>query len=382
MQKYGRSISRRRGWGMRIGIDANPIFLRKGGIGYYTQNLLEVLTQVDTNHEYFLFKTVKNQPDYPLPLLARPNVRIIQTSKHWQKWRCRREGVELYHGTNFRLRGKGKIGNVITIHDLAFKRYPHFLKKQWGQSLSFLKTKRDAQRADRVIAVSRHTAEDIVEFFKIDPQKIRVIYHGIDEVFHHGVSEDSVSMVKQKFHIQTPSYLLFVGTLEPRKNLPTLIRSFQSLPNLHSEFSLVLAGGFGWRYDEVVELSRGLENRVILTGYITPEELISLYSGASLFIYPSFYEGFGMPLLEAMAMGVPIVASKTSSIPEVVGNAAFLFDPLSAEDLATAISRMIEDSSLSDSLRVKGKQRVKMFTWDRAARETLSCYEEVLFEKS
>src|SRR4030042_3013412 len=101
MRKYGRSISRRRGWGMRIGIDATPIFLRKGGIGYYTQNLFDVLTQVDTRNEYFLFKTVKNEPDYPCPLLARPNVRIIQTWKHWQKWRSRREGVDLYHGTNF-----------------------------------------------------------------------------------------------------------------------------------------------------------------------------------------------------------------------------------------------------------------------------------------
>src|SRR5512147_2526305 len=174
MRRYGKSISRRRGWGMRIGIDATPIFLRKGGIGYYTQNLLEFLTRVDTKNEYFLFKTTESQPNAPLPVLSRANVRVIQTTKHWQKWRSRREGVDLYHGTNFRLRGQGRIGNVVTIHDLAFKRFPQFLKKQWGQSLSFFKTKRDVRQADRVIAVSRRTAEDIVEFFEIDPQKIRV----------------------------------------------------------------------------------------------------------------------------------------------------------------------------------------------------------------
>ena len=367
---------------MRIGIDATPLFLRKGGIGYYAQNLLEALTRIDSKNEYLLFKTTANQGDSFLPLLTRPNVKVIQTSKHWQKWRSRREEVDLYHGTNFRLRGSGKIGNVVTIHDLAFKRFPQFLKKQWGQSISFLKTKRDVQRADRVIAVSRHTAEDIVEFFKSDPRKIRVIYHGIDEGFHRGVSENAVTLVKRKFHIETPSYLLFVGTVEPRKNLPTLIRAFQYLPDLHSDFSLVLAGGFGWRYGEVVDLSRSLENRVILTGYITPEDLISLYGGASLFVYPSFYEGFGIPLLEAMAMGVPIIASRTSSIPEVAGDAAIFFDPFSAEDLAAAISRVLMASSLVDSLRIKGKERAKMFTWNRAAQETLSCYQEVFFEKS
>ena len=367
---------------MRIGIDATPVFLRKGGIGYYTQNLLEALIQVDSQNEYLLFNTTTKQSDQPLPMFARPNVKIIQTSKHWQKWRSRREGVDLYHGTNFRLRGSGKIGNVVTVHDLAFKRFPRFLKKQWGQSLSFIKTKRDIHRADRVIAVSGHTAEDIVEFFKVDPQKIRVIYHGIDAAFYHGVSAEAVTGVRRKFHIQTPSYFLSIGTLEPRKNLPTLIRAFQSLPNLQSEFSLVLAGGFGWKCDEVVELSRGLGNRVILTGYITQEELITLCGGASLFIYPSLYEGFGIPLLEAMATGIPIVASKTSSIPEVVGDAAIFFEPSSAEDLAAAISRMIGDSSLQASFRMKGKERARMFSWDRAARETLSCYQEVLFPKS
>ncbi|MBM4332110.1 MAG: glycosyltransferase family 4 protein [Deltaproteobacteria bacterium] len=378
MPKYGKSISRRRLGTMRIGIDATSIFLRKGGIGYYTYNLLENLTRIDMENEYVLFTTTQNQPEAPIPFIARPNVRVLYTPKWLQKWRCGKERIDLYHGTNFRLRGRGQKGNVVTIHDLAFKHYPHFLKKKYGQSLSSLKTKWGVQRADRVIAVSKHTAGDVVEFFKIDRGKIRVVYHGVDDSFRPDVPLESIIEVKKKYGILSPRYILWVGTIEPRKNLSTLIQVYSQLEMIHAEYSLVFGGGLGWQYKNVLNLNRSFENRMRITGYLPPGDLIPLYAGASLFVYPSLYEGFGMPLLEAMASGVPIIAANTSSIPEVIGDAGILIDPLNITEIKEAVERVLFDNSLSEFLKAKGIQRAKSFTWEKAAQETLTIYQEAV----
>ena len=363
---------------MRIGIDATPIFLRKGGIGYYTHNLLEHLTRADTKNEYILFKTTQNQPESPISFIDRSNVRIIYTPKELQKWRARKERIDLYHGTNFRLRGRGLQGNILTIHDLAFKHYPHFLKKKMGQFISFWKTKRDVHLADRVIAVSQHTARDAVEFFQIDKNKVRVVYHGVDPNFRPDVPEESVLAVKEKYQILKPKYILWVGTLEPRKNLLTLIQMYEQLKDIHSEYNLVLGGGLGWQNEDILKLAQSLENKVQITGYLPREDLFPLYAGATLFVYPSLYEGFGMPLLEAMASGVPVVAANTSSIPEVIGDAGILVDPLNISEMAEAVIRLLADRSLSTSLKEKGIQRARLFTWERAAQETLKIYQEVI----
>jgi glycosyltransferase involved in cell wall biosynthesis len=363
---------------MRIGIDATPILLRKGGVGYYTHNLLEYLTRVDTQNEYFLFETTQKEPESPLPFINRPNVRTIYTPKSLQKWRCRREGIDLYHGTNFRLRGKGRKGNIVTIHDLAFKHYPHFLKKKFGQFFSFFKTKRDVHRANRVIAVSEHTAKDVREFFKIDREKVKVVYHGVDPDFRPDVPTASVLEMKRKYHILAPQYILWVGTLEPRKNLRTLIQMYDELKSLHAEYNLILAGGLGWQYEDILQMAQALGPKVQITGYLPREDLVPLYAGAALFVYPSLYEGFGMPLLEAMASGVPIVAARTSSIPEVIGNAGILVDPLNIAEMGEAVGRVLTDRSVSASLREKGIERARGFTWERAARETLKIYQEVI----
>lgn len=378
MRKCGRFINEKRLCKMRIGIDATAIFLRKGGIGYYTHNLLESLTRIDTQNEYILFKTTEKQPESPIPFINRPNVRVIYAPKALQKWRSKKEKVDLYHGTNFRLRGRGYKGNVVTIHDLAFKHYPHFLKKKFGQSLSFWKTKRDVHRADRVIAVSQHTAKDVIDFFQIDKKKVRVVYHGVGDHFRPDVPGESILEVKKYYRISTAKYILWVGTLEPRKNLPTLIKAYSQLKSIHSEYTLVLGGGPGWQYQDILNLTLSLGNRIQITGYLPQRDLIPLYAGASLFAYPSLYEGFGMPLLEAMASGVPIVASRTSSIPEVVGDAGVLVDPLSISDMGKAIMKLLDDSSLRSSMQEKGIQRAKQFTWERAAQETLQIYQEIL----
>jgi glycosyltransferase involved in cell wall biosynthesis len=363
---------------MRIGIDATPIFLRKGGIGYYVYHLLESLTRIDSQSEYILFKTTQNEPEAPIPFLTRANVRVIFASKWLQKWRCGKERVDLYHGTNFRLRGRGKKGNVVTIHDLAFKHYPHFLKKKYGQSLSFLKTKWGVQRADRIIAVSKHTAGDVVNYFKVERTKVRVIYHGVDDSFRPDVPLKSILQVKKKYGILAPQYILWVGTIEPRKNLSSLIQAYDRLKRIHEEYHLVLGGGWGWKYEEILPLIHSLGKKVKVTGYLPREDLIALYGGASLFVYPSLYEGFGMPLLEAMKSGVPVIASNTSCIPEVIGESGILIDPLDILQIKEAILEVLSDKALHTSLRVKGMKRANLFTWNRAAQETLDLYREII----
>jgi glycosyltransferase involved in cell wall biosynthesis len=217
-----------------------------------------------------------------------------------------------------------------------------------------------------------------VEFLKIDKKKVRVVYHGVDDHFRPDVPTESILEVKNKYRILTSKYILWVGTLEPRKNLPTLIEAYRELKSIHSEYTLVLGGGPGWQYQDILNLTLSLGSRIQSTGYLPQGDLIPLYAGASLFVYPSLYEGFGMPLLEAMASGVPIVASRTSSIPEVVGDAGVLVDPLSISDISEAILKLLNNSSLRSSFREKGIQRAKQFTWERAAQETLRVYQEII----
>lgn len=362
---------------MRIGIDATPAFLRKGGIGYYVHNLLGQLLRIDSENEYFLFVTTRERPESSLPFLDQPQVQVVYTPKNLQKWRARRERIDLYHGTNFRLRGVGRKHNVVTIHDLAFKHYPQFLKRQFGQSLAFWKTKRDVQRADRVITVSHHTAKDAIKFFQIDQEKIRVVHHGVTEVFRPDVGPAAIERVRNKYQIGSSPYLLCVGTLEPRKNLVRLLEMYRAFTPINSAYDLVLAGGRGWQDEAIHQQAEALAPRVHLTGYLPPEDLPPLYAGATLMIYPSLYEGFGMPLLEAMASGVPVVASNTSAIPEVVGDAAVLFDPVDIAEMGEAVLRVLRDPALAADLRSKGLARAGDFTWERAARETLAVYQEL-----
>jgi len=362
---------------MRIGIDSTPIFLPKGGIGYYTFYLLEALTRLDSENEYILFTTSPISRESDNFFISRPNIKVIQTHKALQKWHCLREKIDLYHGTNFRLRGKGRYGNVITIHDLAFKYYPNFLKKKFGQFLSFLKTKRDVEKADRIIAVSQSTANDIVRFFKIDPNKIRVIYHGVEANFRPDIGKEAIEKVKRKYQILTAKYILWVGTIEPRKNISSLIKMYQQLETLHGDYSLVLGGKYGWKYEEILPLVQSFSGKIIVTGYLPKEDLIPLYAGADLFIFPSLYEGFGMPLLEAMASGVPIITSKTSAMPEVVGDAALLIDPLNIQEMSQAVLSILEKASLRSLLQKKGIERAKKFSWEKAAVETLNIYREI-----
>jgi glycosyltransferase involved in cell wall biosynthesis len=262
---------------------------------------------------------------------------------------------------------------VVTVHDLAFLVHPELYPPRWRlmYRAGLLRT---ARRADAVITVSRHTAEDLARRTRLAPRKIHVIPLAASLP---SASAD-VDEVLSRLKVPSP-YVLFVGTLEPRKNVVRLIRAYRRLAARGAPHALVLAGPMGWRHQGLMrELSAEAPGRIVLTGSTGPQDLDALYRGASAFVYPSLYEGFGLPVLEAMARGTPCVVSIASSLPEVAGEAAVPVDPRSVGGLAEAMERVINDGDLAERLRQAGRARAAGFSWEETARRTLEVYKSAL----
>ena len=230
-----------------------------------------------------------------------------------------------------------------------------------------------------MIAVSNNTKQDLISSLATPAHKISLIYNG-HEPFYRKLSPQEIDHTLLKKHNITANFILTVGTLEPRKNIIGLIKAYGKLPeNLKNTYQLVIAGGRGWKYKDIFREINKLSSasRIIFTGYLPREELRQLYNQASLFVYPSIYEGFGFPVLEALACGVPVITANTSSLPEVAGEAAVFIDPRSAEDISSAISMLLTEKEVRETLIRKGPAQVKKFSWERAAEETLNIYHEV-----
>ena len=261
--------------------------------------------------------------------------------------------------------------SIVTIHDVAYEYYPNeFLKadlyklKNWTRSA--------VDKTSKVIAVSEHTKKDILKFYSVSEDKVMVIYNGFSHKFQ---VTNSKKQTNSKFQILNSKFILYVGTLQPRKNITTLIESFSQLINeTNGDLKLVIVGKKGWLYDKIFQKVRTLklEDRVILAGYIADSELSILYQNASVFVLPSLYEGFGIPILEAMNYGCPVIAANTSSLPEIGGDACFYFDPSDTIDLKNKIVKILEDKKFRDELIKKGKERIKEFSWEKCAEETFS----------
>jgi glycosyltransferase involved in cell wall biosynthesis len=281
----------------------------------------------------------------------------------------------IYHATEHLLPRLNR-RSVLTVHDLIFERYPqhHTWKNRFFLKLGMPLFVR---AADAIIAVSRHTKRDIIELYGAPAQKIHVIYEGIDERFSP-VDAVGVKAVRQKYRIERP-YLLMVGTLEPRKNHVAALRALARLKADGFPHCLVIAGGHGWLFDPIQSLVEelGLTPDVIFTGRVPDEDLPALYSGADCFLMPSLYEGFGFPVLEAMACGTPVVSSNVSSLPEVAGDAAFLVDPEDEAALTSAVSRILIAPELADHLCSRGVAQVGAFRWEKCAEETSQVYRNV-----
>lgn len=373
---------------MRIGIDIRSLILTKAGINQYTKNIIKSLAKIDKDNDYVLFCNVKSRYDWSgydnikeevirLPHLGR------FTEKLWEEILLPNglssKKIDLFHSPRFILPGKKPCKFIVTIYDLAFKRFPQLVtKKVFNHFNNGVKSA--INRADKIIAISHNTKKELINLFDARNDKIEVVYMGIGEDCRPIRAESQLREIKDKYNLPE-KFILFVGTIEPRKNLKRLIEAFYELKkNKSIEHSLVIAGGKGWLYDDVFETLKKLQlnQDVIFIGYIPESELPLIYNAADLFVYPSLYEGFGLPPLEAMACGVPVVTSNVSSLPEVVGDAAILIDPYDIQAIAEAIEQILQDYNLREKMIEKGFNQAKKFSWEKASRETLDLYYKCL----
>ncbi len=365
---------------MRIGIDANPIVGDRGGVGWHTYHLLRALLDLKEDVEFVGYVNPGSLQNGRLEGWAdRARLRWVEAGRWARRWHGRLDHLDLYHGTNFKLHTSGRSGAVVTVHDLWLDRYPQYSQKLFGQRASFYRTKRTAWRARRVITVSEYSAGDIASLYGLPRNRIAVIPNGVSEDFRPTGDERSLAAIRQRFGLATDRFILFVGGADPRKNHRALLKAYALRSDRFREHSLLLVGDVRHRFGDMQQTAKmlGLERQVVCTGRLSIDDVRLLYSHADLFVFPSIYEGFGMPVLEAMACGAPVITSNRTALPEVAGDAALLVNPEDAEELATAMVKVLEDRTLRATLREKGFNRARQFTWEEAARRTLSLYREL-----
>ncbi len=378
---------------MRICFDLSPAAHRHAGIGRYAHELLAALTRIDRANTYRVFHNqlaFNERVDAPLDPL--PRTVIPLTAKPWRmsvlladflrvpmdRWI---PGIDVFHGTDHLLPPLRRARTVFTLHDLIFKFFPEY-HLPLNRAFLGLMLPRFLRRADAIIAVSECTKRDAIRLYHLPPEKITVIYEGVDPALRPVEDKNLIEQARARYAHDQP-FVLYLGTIEPRKNLIALIDAVRALRARGLPHRLLIAGRKGWLYQATFDhvTRTGMSEAVVFLDYVPDAELPALFAACDAFVFPSLYEGFGLPPLEAMACGAPVVCSNTSSLPEVVGEAAVLFDPRDVGEIAGAIERVVSDVALRDELRAKGIAQAAKFSWERAARETLAVYERVTKSK-
>lgn len=365
---------------MRIGIDARLVFYHQAGIGQYILRLTNALAALDRENEYLLFQSRKDSTR----LVDAPNFhrRDLWTPSHHQIERVAMSvemlphSLDVFHSPDFIPPHKLRAPSVITVHDLAFLLYPRFLTPAAARYYGQIDPA--SRSAAHIIAVSQSTKRDITRLLGVPEERVSVIYEAAHSDTRPLNREQARAQVKEKFGVEG-DFILFVSTIEPRKNLPTLLAAYSKLRDTYkSKAHLVVAGHKGWLTDEVDQaIEKYNLYDVCFLGSVPTQELAYLYNAARVLAFPSFYEGFGLPPLEAMASGTPVIASNVSSLPEVVGDAGLLQDPNDVEAWTVALHRVLTDNELHAELSAKSLIRASTFSWERAARETLDVYRKV-----
>ena len=373
---------------MHIGIDAHAIGAQQGGNETYIRNLIRALAALDADNRYTIYLAnaqaaaewqngfVAQHPNFSVRLLPPPTplVRVPV----FLTYELRRRPVDVLH-VQYTAPPFCNAPVVATIHDLAFEHLPETFTRRGSLQLK-LTVRRTARRAARIATVSEYSRQDLLRTYRLAPEKVVTTYNGIEPHFTaQPRAADEAAQVRQRFGIAR-GFLLAVGSLQPRKNLERLIRTYARLRREQPDFApqLVIVGRKLWLAESIfAEVSRQpWASDVILTGYVGDDDLPALYRTASAFVYPSLFEGFGLPPLEAMACGTPVITSNISSLPEVAGSAALLIDPLNEQELAAALQRILNDQPLRARLRAEGVRQAAKFTWRDAAEKTLQLYRE------
>jgi glycosyltransferase involved in cell wall biosynthesis len=374
---------------MRIGFDARLVYYQQAGIGQYILQLVQALArhlnpsaedQDASPRELLVFRSRKAPP------LELPD--WVHQSKLWTPSHHRLEsgamGIELaskrldlLHSPDFIPPFGGRFRSVITIHDLNFIHFPQFLTPEsiryYGQ------IHRAVERADHILTDSHWTRDDVIAHLDVSPERVTTVHLAANSVYRPITDQQEVRRAAASFGLPS-EFIIFVGTLEPRKNLPTLLQALRKLRDSGYGIHLAVVGHKGWLFDRVystlTELS--LADCVHFLENVSNEDLARLYNAARCLTLPSYYEGFGLPPLEAMACGTPVVVSDRSSLPEIVGDAGLLVDPDNADELAATLAQVLDDGALRTSLRQRGLVRAGRFSWAKAAAETVAVYEQVI----
>ncbi len=374
-----------------IGIDYTPAYEQGGGIGRYVRELIAALAQQDTQTNYRLFVAGANaKPLPPLPGVnftwAASRIAPIWFARLWHRARLplpieRWIGpVDLYHATDFVLPPtRLKTRTVLTVHDLSFVRAPEAASPALKRYLDAV-VPRSVHRADHVLADSQATKDDLIALYGADPQKIEVLLSGVNQRFQPIRDPSALAAVRARYQLGDVPFVLAVGTIQPRKNYERLIAALAALPDNLRDVHLVIAGGRGWLESPIYAAvqAQGLQDRVHFIGFADDDDLPALYSAARCFAFPSLYEGFGLPVLEAMACGTPVLTSNVSSLIEVAGDATLLVDPRSTEQITAALVRLLTDDPLRNTLIERGVAQAKRFTWERAASQLRNIYSHLL----
>lgn len=363
---------------MRIAVDARPLSMPLTGIGRYTHSILSEMTKMD--HEWCLYSD--SVMATRLASLANVTVRHGSTQASsarglyysqgvFRSW-LKKDNPDVFWSPRHHLPlwMDSGIPRVLTIHDMVWKRFPETMPWQ-ARALERMLMPTSIKQANRIICVSQFTASELAYFWPDQVQKCEIIPLAAMECCDGD----------QRARLEQQPYILFVGTLEPRKNLRRLLQAFSKLVNARSiKENLVIVGGKGWGGSDLAALLRNLkiEDRVVLAGYVNDSQLQQLYLGARCLVLPSLYEGFGLPVLEAMQFGVPAIVSDAGALPEVTGDAALFIDPQSVNSIARTIEMLMQDQGLHARLSMQGKKRAGEFSWQRAARSTIDVFNSVV----
>ncbi len=380
---------------MHIAIDYTAAVRQGAGIGRYTRSLIGALAEIDTENQYTLFVAGGwDSGEETGPLGGNFRVRSVPLTDRllnilWQRMRVPipiqviTGRIDLFHSPDFVLPPVGQTPTMLTVHDLSFLRVPEHFVPGFKEYLEGA-VSRAVRRADHILADSRSTRRDLIELLEVHPDKVSVIYPGVDARFTEIRDPSVMSAVARRYELPS-QFVLGLGTLQPRKNFKGLIAAFarlvasseggDSFANLH----LVICGGSGWMCEDIVEAVKrhGLTERVHLPGFVRDEDLPAIYSLASVFAFPSWYEGFGLPVLEAQACGTPVVVADNSSLPEVVGDGGLLVKAGNTDELAHAISLALTDSQLRGNLISAGRAQAARFSWNTAAQELHAAYQSL-----
>ena len=368
---------------MKVSIELQPCLKNKSGIGVYTYELTKRLQNFkDIEFEGNIFNFFnRNYIERDIEGLdIKKNIcSLFPYGVYRRIWSYApikynflfRRNADIYQFFNFVIPPNisGKV--ITTIHDLTYILYPNTMDTSNRKRLE-KDMKSTVKRADYIITISESSKRDIVKYLDVDENKIQVIYPGVDEVYKKVLNSDEITTVKKKYNIDG-KYLLYLGTLEPRKNIETIIKAYNCFKRFDKDnIKLVLAGKKGWLYESIFKLVKefNIEDKVIFTDYIDDMDKAPLYQGAEMFLFPSLYEGFGIPVIEAMASRIPVITSNSSSLPEVAGEAAIITDPLDYKKISNSIERILNENGLREKMVNEGIKQASKFSWDSSAEKT------------